>query len=181
MSPVVGLLLAGVIDRLAWWRLLAWVIWVISHASMGVVRPPMSGYQPVIVTVMCHDYGLIARHGFGGVYANHLGFGCICHPMPTIWVWGVYATPSGFGVYMPTIWVWSVYANQWRLWSFTWSWYIYIYFYSYNMLTRDMTKIYAQFTRARSARVRVRIFSHIPSNHVITVIFYTPVDENDYR
>ena len=43
-------------------------------------------------------------------------------------------------------------------------------FYSYNMLTRDMTKIYARFTR-------VRIFSHIPSNHVITVIFYTPVNE----
>ena len=47
-------------------------------------------------------------------------------------------------------------------------------FYSYNMLTRDMTKIYARFTR-------VRIFSHIPSSRVITVIFYTPVDENEYR
>ena len=54
-------------------------------------------------------------------------------------------------------------------------------FYSYNTLTRDMTKIYAQFTRACSARVRVHIFSHIPSNRVITVIFYTLVDENDYR
>ena len=52
-------------------------------------------------------------------------------------------------------------------------------FYSYNTLTRNMTKIYARFTRARSARVR--IFSHIPSNRVITVIFYTLVDENDYR
>ena len=54
-------------------------------------------------------------------------------------------------------------------------------FYSYNTLTRDMTKIYARFTRARSARVRVRIFSHIPSDRVISVMFYTPVDENDYR
>ena len=53
-------------------------------------------------------------------------------------------------------------------------------FYSYNTLTRDMTKIYARFTRVHSARVRVRIFSHIPSNCVITVIFYTPVDENNY-
>ena len=40
-------------------------------------------------------------------------------------------------------------------------------FYSYNTVTRDMTKIYA----------RVHIFCHIPSNRVITVIFYTPVDE----
>ena len=54
-------------------------------------------------------------------------------------------------------------------------------FYSYNTLTRDMTKIYARFTRARSVRVRVRIFIHIPSDRVITVIFYIPVDENDYR
>ena len=58
---------------------------------------------------------------------------------------------------------------------------VYYIFYSYNTLTRDMTKIYARFTRARNARVRVRIFSHIPSNRVITVIFYTPVDKNDYR
>ena len=50
--------------------------------------------------------------------------------------------------------------------------YIYIYiYYSYNTLTRDMTKIYARFTRARSARVRVRIFSHIPSNR-ISIINY---------
>ena len=40
-----------------------------------------------------------------------------------------------------------------------------------------MTKIYAQLTRAHSTRVRVHIFSHIPSNHVITVIFYIAVDE----
>ena len=40
-----------------------------------------------------------------------------------------------------------------------------------------MTKIYTQFMRAHSARVRVYVFSHILSNHVITVIFYTPVDE----
>ena len=46
----------------------------------------------------------------------------------------------------------------------------YYIFYSYNTLTRDMTKIYARFTRARNARVRVRIFSHIPSNRVITYI-----------
>ena len=50
-------------------------------------------------------------------------------------------------------------------------------FYSYNTLMRDMTKIYAPFMRALSARVRVRIFSHIPSNRVITVIFYTSVNE----
>ena len=44
-----------------------------------------------------------------------------------------------------------------------------------------MTKIYARFMRALRAQVRVNIFSHIPSNRVITVIFYTPVDDNDYR
>ena len=42
-------------------------------------------------------------------------------------------------------------------------------FYSYNTLTRDMRKIYVWCPCV--------YFCHIPSNRVITVIFYTPVDE----
>ena len=40
-----------------------------------------------------------------------------------------------------------------------------------------MTKIYSRFMRAHSAQVRVHMFNHIQSNRVITVIFFTPVDE----
>ena len=45
------------------------------------------------------------------------------------------------------------------------------------MLTMDVTKTYARFTRVYSTRVRVCIFSHIPSNCIISILFYTPVDE----
>ena len=42
-----------------------------------------------------------------------------------------------------------------------------VYIYSYNTVTSDMTKIYVYM------QARVRIFCHIPSNRVITVILYT--------
>ena len=41
------------------------------------------------------------------------------------------------------------------------------------MVTRDMTEIYALLPRMHSAQGRVCIFSHIPSNHIITVMFHT--------
>ena len=35
---------------------------MICHASVGVVRLPKSGYQPVIVTVMCHVTSQVSKY-----------------------------------------------------------------------------------------------------------------------